>query len=60
MAKNTLWKIAELPIIQLFKYSDLFSRYGGLKLKFLCERIFYCIYSFCSIDFTKTAVSPNS
>ena len=27
------------------------SRYGRLKLKFLCNQISHCIYSFCSIEF---------
>ena len=30
------------------------SRYGRLKLKFLCERFSHCIYSFCTIELTKT------
>ena len=30
------------------------SRYGRLELKFLCERFSHCIYSFCSIELTKT------
>ena len=30
------------------------SRYGRLKLKFLCERFSYCIFNFCSIELTKT------
>ena len=30
------------------------SRYGRLKLKFLCERFSHCIYSFWSIELTRT------
>ena len=30
------------------------SRYGRLKLKFLCERYSHCFYSSCSIELTKT------
>ena len=30
------------------------SRYGRLKLKFLCERFSHCFYSFWSIELTRT------
>ena len=61
MAKNALWKIAEPKSKNNYSlFSSIFhvarpvSRYSRLKLKFLCKRIFHCIYSFCSIKLTKT------
>ena len=38
----------------IFQKISPFSRYGRLKLKFLCEQYSHCIYSFCSIELTKT------
>ena len=37
-----------------FKKISPFSRYGRLKLIFLCERYSHCIHSSCSIELTKT------
>ena len=62
MSNNKLRKIAETQnrknnctlLSSIFHIEWLFSRYGRLKLKFLCERISHCIYSFCSIELTKT------
>ena len=38
----------------IFHVEQPVSRYGRLKMKFLCERFSHCIYSFCSIELTKT------
>ena len=38
----------------IFHIERLVSRYGRLKLKFLCNQISHCIYSFCSIELTKS------
>ena len=38
----------------IFQNFAPFPRYGRLKSKFLCERISQCVYSFCSIELTKT------
>ena len=61
MAKNALWKIAnQISKNNCNLFSSIFhlerpaSRYGRLKLKFLCEWNSHCIYSFCSIELTKT------
>ena len=37
-----------------FQVEPSVSRYGRLKLKFLCERFSHCIYSFWSIELTRT------
>ena len=38
----------------IFQVERPVSRNGHLKLKFLCNQISHCIYSFCSIELTKT------
>ena len=38
----------------IFHVEPPVSRYGCLKLKFLCERYSHCTYSSCSIQLTKT------
>ena len=40
--------------MQFIFFNFLRRATGRLKLKFLCERFSHCIYSFCSIELSKT------